>query len=487
LLLLLGGALLVPVIGALVLREPQHAPPFLMAALGSGALGAVTVRLTPSGPLSGRESAIVCTFGWVVCSLIGAVPCSLLSGLRYRDAVFETISGFTTTGFTLLRGLEDLPRTLLLWRALTQFVGGLGILTFFLLVAFQGSATHRLFSAEGRGDAHGRPTPGLWGTLLALWRIYLVLFALAVVVFRLVGMDLFDALTHGFTVASTGGFSNYDTSLGHFEAVGHPRAAAIQWACTALMLTGGISYLVYYRLCRRDWAALLDRCEVRAYVTVLVVVTLLVAAEHVLKVRSAGAPWRSPEYLEFVARQSAFSTVAMSATGYVSRDLNGHFFFGLARLAFIVLMVIGGCTGSTAGGLKVLRVLVLQQTVWRRVRRIHAPQRAVNPLVLDGRRIDEAQVDQIAGLLYVVAGLVLLGGALTALFTHHGPFEALSGMASAVGNIGPCFLTADQIIALPWAVKGVYILGMLAGRLEVFPVLMVFSRSAWRRRPPRRL
>lgn len=484
LLLLLGGALLLPVIAGLLLREPRHAVPFLAAAVGALVVGGLLMRYVPKTVLEGREAAIVCTLGWVVCSLVAAVPCMVIAGLGYFDAFFETISGFTTTGFTLLRDLDELPRTLLFWRALMQFIGGLGILSFFLLVAFQGSAAHRLFSAEGRGDVAGRPTPGIWGTLLALCRVYVAFFVLGFGALWLAGMGWFDALTHSFTVTSTGGFSNYDASLGHFSAAGHPRAAAMQWTIAILMLCGGISYLVYYRLCRRDWRALHDRAEIRVYVGAMAIISLLVAAEHVLKVRSAGAPWRSSEYIEFVARHSVFGTVAMSATGYVSRDLNGHFFFGLARLTFVVLMLVGGCTGSTAGGIKVLRLVVLRQIVWRRVLRIYAPQRAVAPLVIDGRRIDESEVDRTAGLFCVFVGIVLLGALLTALFTHHGPFESLSGMASAVGNIGPCFLTVDEIIALPWAVKSVYIVGMLAGRLEVFPVLMVFSRSAWRRRLP---
>jgi trk system potassium uptake protein TrkH len=149
-------------------------------------------------------------------------------------------------------------------------------------------------------------------------------------------------------------------------------------------------------------------------------------------------------------------------------------------------MVVGGCTGSTAGGVKVLRIVVLHRVILRRVRSLYTPQRAVSPLMLDGRRIDEGEVERIAGVFFVFLGLVLGGAALTALLTPHGPFESLSGMASAVGNVGPCFLTSEEIRALPWIVKGVYVLGMLAGRLEIFPVLVVFSRKAWAGPAPRR-
>ena len=208
----------------------------------------------------------------------------------------------------------------------------------------------------------------------------------------------------------------------------------------------------------------------------------LLITEHLLKVRSLGAPWRSWGYLEFTLRQSAFTTVAISATGYSVRELGSDFFFGFGRLLLVCLMLIGGCVGSTAGGLKVLRLAVLHRIVWRQIRRLSAPLRAVLPLALEGRRIEEEEVQRITALAFALVLLALVGGAATAFGTYLPAFNALSAMCSAVGNIGPCLLSPAELPTLPAVVKAVLALGMLAGRLEVFPVLLVLSREAWRRR-----
>ncbi len=478
--LFLGGVLLLPIPAALLCREPQHVLPFIGAAILALAVGGVLLSVFRAGRMGGREAAAVCALGWVGCSLLGAVPYCLILHLGYFDAFFETLSGFTTTGFTVLRHLERLPRAILFWRSLTQFLGGLGILTFFLLTAFRGSAAHRLFSAEARHGGGVRLTPGVWTTTVALWRLYAALALIEFVTLRLVGLDTFDALTHAFTLASTGGFSNYDASIGHFAATGHPHARALEWTIMLFMAVGGVSFLVYYRLLQRQWRALWEGVEIRWYWGLLALITVAIFVEHVLKVRSAGAPWRSWSYLEYTLRQSAFTTVAISATGYSVRELSSHFFFGFARQLLVFLMLVGGCVGSTAGGIKVLRIVVLSRIVGRQILRLSAPQHAVFPLVLEGRRIDEEEVQRITALAFGVVALALLGGALTAFATYLPTFRALSGMCSAVGNIGPCLIPARQIAGLPVVVKALYALGMLAGRLEIFPVLIVLSREAWR-------
>lgn len=424
-------------------------------------------------PRSAKQAVLLCVLGWLSVSAVGAIPFSLqLKGVSYLDAYFETMSGFTTTGITMLRGLDDMPGSILLWRSLIQWLGGLGILAFFLIFAFAGSGAHRIFTAESHKILTRRPVPGLFRTLKILWLIYCLLTAACVIALIIGGMSFFDSICHSFTALSTGGYSTHDASIDFYRQAGFANYAFIEYVLVLFMLLGGMNFLVHFRLLRGESRALFDSFEMRLLWLILAGTVAVVMFERMHKIPGAG--------LAESFRHSLFQVVSIfTTTGFGTRDVGSAYFGSGARLVFLTLMVVGGCVGSTGGGVKVLRVGLLLKMLKRQVLKIVHPARVRLPLTLDGSPVDNEELRRVSALFFGWILLLLVGGLVTALFSSLGALESASGMFSALGNIGPCYITAEQMTALHPVVKITYILGMLAGRLEILPVLLLFSRKSW--------
>jgi trk system potassium uptake protein TrkH len=458
---------------------------FLAPAAASFVLGCVLYRAFRSEDLDTTGGMLLCAVGWLAASAFGALP--FVIGLRsgYLDGYFEAMSGFTTTGITVFKGLGALPRSIIFWRALTQWLGGIGILSFFLAITFRGSGAHHIFGAESHKISAGRPAPGLFHTLKILWGIYGLFTLASTLLFWIEGMAFFDALCHSFTALSTGGFSPHDASIGHYHAENlrsgaFPNWRLIEYTAIAAMMLGGINFLVHYRVLTRDFKALWDNIEIRYWWGLLAGFTALVMIDVAV---SRPAVWKA-EGFEGVLRCGLFQVMAiLTTTGFATRDIgDGSYFPALARQLFLVMMVIGGCVGSTGGGIKVQRVAILTRSVLRELFKLRVSKRASSGLVVDRRTVPESEIDRVAALFFAWIALLVFGGAVTALLaggSDLGPLEAASGMFSALGNIGPCYISVDQMIKLHPLAKTVYILGMLAGRLEILPVLLLFSRRAW--------
>jgi len=445
----------------------------IAAALLVGAL--CRLQLLRPGPqrLGAADAMLICVLGWAAVSALGALPFSLHLDIGYLDAYFEAMSGFTTTGITLLSGLDRMPESLLLWRAMTQWIGGLGILTFFMAVVFQGGLSHKLFGAESHKIRGLRLAPGMWHTLKLLWLIYLLFTALIAGALLLCGMSPFDALAHALTCISTGGYSTHDASLAYYEQGGFAHPAAIQYVVIFGMWAGGTNFLVHYRVLRGELRALWDNAEVRAWWLVLGVSLALVLGSRL----SSAAGSRPGESL----RHGLFQVVAIaSTTGYSTRDIGGPYFTPLARQVFLVLMFVGGCAGSTAGGFKVARLVIMWKLMVGQVRRATRPPSSVELLMMDGKPVRRTEIYRTAGLLFAWAMLVLFSGLVTAALSRYGALASASGGLSAVSNIGPCYIPAAQMADLHPLIKLVYIAGMLAGRLELIPVLMLLSPRTWK-------
>ena len=437
--------------------------------------------------LGTHDAIVACSLAWVAATLVAAVPLCATTGCAYLDAWLEATSGLTTTGFTVYELPEALPRSALLWRAEMQLLGGLGILAFFLLVAFQGSASHRLFAAESHKHGGGRLTPGLYGTLVALWRIYGLLAAAAILLYLLLGVGPFDAVTHGFTAASTGGFTNYAANMGHYAQTGHPRAALIELATALVVLVSGMSFLVLYRLRRGEWSSLWDGLEMRWYYG------LGLAALGVMTVESVAKGGGSLAAFGPHLRCQSFAVAStLSSAGFIVRPFSGSVagpgrlvewpaFHEAGKLALLLLMMVGGCAGSTAGGLKVLRAALLSRVIRREVRRLSSPPSAASPLVVDGRLLEGEQVLRVTSMSFLWMAMIMLAGAVLALGTRLSAWEAATLACSALSNLGPHFLPHAHLAPLPAAAKATLIATMLAGRLEVLPVLVLLAPAAWRR------
>ena len=448
-------------------------------------LGISARHYLPPGDLNRLQAMLVCSLGWIIFSLIGALPFVIALNINYLDAVFETMSGFTTTGITVFIGLDQMPKSILFWRSLTQWVGGLGILTFFLAISFQGRNTHRLFGAESHKIDVGRPVPGVANTLKILWGIYILFTVIIVLGLLISGMELFDSVCHSLTTLSTGGFSPHDVSIGYYRQSGYPHYIAIEYIIILGMLMGGTNFLIHYRLLIGKFKSIFANTELRYWISFIAIFIVIIIGERIIYIQRAVVT--VPEntgYLQILERN--FRTVTfqvvsiITTTGFATRDIGDPYFGTVARQLFLVMMVIGGCVGSTGGGFKVLRAAIMVKSVRREVFRLRAPRSAVSSIIVDGKPVDANEIRRVGALFFAWITLLAAGGIITALLSDLTGLNAFSGMFSALGNVGPCYIPGSEIPQLNPVIKITYIFGMLAGRLEIVPVLLLFSRKAWR-------
>jgi len=489
LLTVLGFVLLLPLAFAVLAGEFRQGYRTLLAfavpSAASFVLGLGLKTLFRRGEPNGLQAMLICGVGWLACSALGGVAFVIGIGAAYLDGFFETMSGFTTTGITMFTGLDRMPRSILFWRSLTQWVGGLGILTFFLAVVYQSGSAHNLFGAESHKIETRRLVPGIAHTVRILWGIYAGFTVAVVAALALAGMSVFDGICHSFTALSTGGFSPYDESIGYYGRIAHPHYAWIEYILVVAMLIGGTNFLIHYRVLTGSPKAVYDNTEMRYWWGLIALFVGVVAAERMIRLNAlAGVEFAGSGFwkeVESTFRGVLFQVVSIiTTTGFGTRDIAGAYFGNVARQLFLVMMVVGGCVGSTGGGIKVLRVAILAKLMKREVYRVRVPLRAISTITLDGKPVEPNEVRRVSGLFFTWVVLLVVGGVVTAFLSDLGGYESFSGMFSALGNIGPCYITVPQMSQLHPLVKITYILGMLAGRLEILPVLLLFSPRAWR-------
>lgn len=489
LLITLACALTIPMIIALVDGEyhqgPQTLEAFLLPATLSLLAGILVTRIFDAVTPNRLQATLICGVGWLGFSAIGALPFVIGIDSSYLDGFFEAMSGFTTTGITMYTGLDTMPRSILFWRALTQWMGGMGILTMFLAVVFKGGSPHRLFGAEGHKIDVERPVPGLANTIRVLFLIYVVFTCFIALALFALDMSLFDSICQSFTALSTGGFSPHDASIEYYRLSGHPYYIWIEYVIIFGMLLGGTSFVIHYRVLKGSLQATFDNIEARYWWSLIAIFVVLIMFERILRVEplsggllnNAGL-WHR---MEADFRTVLFQVVSiLTTTGFGTRDINTPFFGEAARQLFLVMMVIGGCVGSTGGGIKVLRIAIMGKLIRREVYRMRVPAQAITSVVIDGEPVGMDEIQRVGGLFFMWIVLLIFGGGVTEYLSHYNGYAALSGMFSALGNIGPCYIPVTEMGKLHPIIKIVYILGMLAGRLEILPVLLLFNLKAWR-------
>ncbi len=459
---------------------------FVIPALLSFLIGSVLRKLFKRSALDVTGSMIMCALAWLFVSALGALPFVIAVDSNYLDAYFEAMSGFTTTGITVFSGLDTMPASILFWRSLMEWLGGLGILSFFLMIVFGGGGVHHIFGAESHKISAARPVPGLFNTLKILWGIYLLFTVLAVVILSVERMPVFDAVCHSLTTLSTGGFSPHDASIEFYRLTGHPNYKLMEYTLTFMMLLGGINFLVHYRVLTGHFSALWDNVEIRYWWRLIAAFVIIIILERLYRTGVLGALLAGKAAIDIgefeeIFRNTIFQVISiLTTTGFGTKDIGSDFFGFTARQLFLVMMVIGGCVGSTSGGFKVLRVAVLNRLMLRELFKLRVSSKASSAIIIDKKPVPDDEVHRIAALFFAWIMLLIIGGAITALFTKHGALESLSGMFSALGNIGPCYISAQDMTVLHPVVKITYIFGMLAGRLEILPVLLLLSPRAWR-------
>lgn len=460
------------IIDFIYLRELIQFKAFIIPAIASFVMGIILKWRKPLGHISHKQGMLIASLSWIIISLVGSIPYIVRIGASWLSAFFETVSGFTTTGITMFSGLDALPRSILFYRAMTQWLGGLGILSFALLIIYSGGVAPQLFRAESHKIRTKRVAPGLFNTVRILWLIYLFLTVLLIFLLKVEGMSLFDAVTHSFTTLSTGGFSTHDQSIGYYSSMGYRYSNVIEYTIIMFMLLGGINFLIHYRSFQGEIRALWDSFEIKLFWFIVFCAFGLIMFEQVINTGGE---------LKELFRTSLFQVVAiMTTTGYATRDIGAPIYLGVSRQVFLMLMVIGGCVGSTGGGIKVLRIGILLKLVKVKILSIINPPRSSTFVKVDGKRVRVEEIHKVSALFFAWIFLLVAGGMITAFFSNHNAIQSFSGMASALGNVGPSYITPSDMIKLQPIVKITYIIGMLAGRLEIIPILMLFFKNTWR-------
>jgi len=398
-------------------------------------------------------------FTWLLITLLGALPYVFL-GLGFLDAFFEAMSGFTTTGATILKVVEELPRSALLWRSLTNWLGGMGVIALFVAILPRlGVGGSQLFDREFPGPLPERLRPRFTTTAKLLWTIYVAFTAAQIaLLYFLARLPLFDSICISFSTLSTGGFAPTTASI----AVAYANPLA-EYIIMVFMFLGGMSFIIHYQVLRRNWKAIKDD-EFRLYLIILAVAIFLLILSQGLN-----------SY-----REGMFQAISiMTTTGFVTADF-GSWHTG-ARMVLLALMFIGACGGSTGGGIKVVRVLTLLKHTRVMMRKAISPK-AVIPLKYNHKPLSEGIVRDIISFVFLYI-LVAVAASVVLGFLGLDLETSISAVAASLGNVGPGLGgvgPSANYALLPSAAKVILIICMWLGRLELFTVFMIFSPRYWK-------
>jgi len=441
----------------------------LLSSLISLAFGALSlIKPKQQEDLRPKEGFAIVAFAWIVYAMFGALP-FYLSGYipSYTDAFFETMSGFTTTGATILTDIEKLPYGLLFWRSLTHWLGGMGIIVLTLaILPFLGVGGMQLFKAESPGPVVDKLSPRITETAKILWLVYVLISAIEVVLLLLGGMNLFDSLCHTFGTMATGGFSTKNASIGFYNS------RYFDYVITIFMIVAGANFSLHYRLLKGNFRDVFKSEEFKFYLGIILASTLVIGYQNYVLV-----------YYDFTEtfRYTVFQVSSiMTTTGFVTADYEQ--WTSNSQLILLLLMFIGGCAGSTGGGIKVIRIYILYKFLRTEIVKLVHPQAIVHV------KIGETVVDRkillnVAG--FFVLFMFLIGiGILLMSFIGLDIETAIGSVAATINNVGPGIGgvgPTDNYAFIPQIGKWILSFLMLIGRLELFTVIILLAPSFWRK------
>jgi len=469
LLAIVGLTFIIPIIVALIYAEYSVIPAFAIPMAAGIVL--FMVFFFPFRHrkinLSTRSTFVVVAGAWIFASIMGAIPLYYSGcGLSLTNAVFESVSGFTTTGATVIDDVESLPKAINMWRCMTHWLGGMGIVTLTVaLLPLLGVGGFQLIKAETTGPEKGKVTAKITTTAKALWIIYLSFTVVEAILLRIFGMDTFDSIAHAFSTLGTGGFSTKNTSIAYFDS------AAIDVIITVFMFLAGINFSLFYYLFTRKTEEITSNSEFKSYVG-LFTFTVIVTALCLL-----------PKYPNFFTalRYSSFQIASLtSTTGFGTSD------FTLwpvpAQLFCFMVYFVGGSSGSTSGGVKVVRWVILFKQAGNEIRRMLHPH-GIFTVRLNGKPGRKDVVFNVAAFFFVYLFLVVLT-TFIGCFSQLDLWSAFTGALSMVGNVGPGFGQlgpSNTLSSLPSFLKWWYCFAMLAGRLELYTMLIFFVPAYWKK------
>ena len=454
-----------PALVAFLCGEGDLVPMLAAILIASGAGLLFTFKKPKNTVIYAKEGFVVTALSWVVMSLVGALPFVFAGAIpSYIDAVFETVSGFTTTGASILTDVEGMSRGLLFWRSFTHWVGGMGVLVFLLaIVPLAGGRSVHIMRAESPGPVVGKLVPKVRDTAMILYGIYITMTVVLIALLLLGGMPLYDSAVHAFGTAGTGGFGIWGDSIAHYDS------AYIDVVLSIGMVLFGVNFNIYYLLLMGKVKSILRSEELRWYLGISAGATLLIAWNPVSR---WGGILQSLRY--------AFFQVAsvITTTGFATADFN--LWPELSRMLLLVLMLVGACAGSTGGGMKVSRLIIMLKSAKREISRMLHP-RSVYTLQFEGKPLEDQTIHNVFTYFFILVFLVIASVLLVSL--DNMDFDStFSAVLACINNIGPGLGIVGPMgsyAALSPLSKLVLILDMLLGRLEIFPMLMLFAPSVW--------
>ena len=464
LLIMFGVSFAIPLLVAVFYEES------LVAVFGSGmslliALGFLFWFLTKDNKqeLSLSDGFVITVLFWIVLSVSGSIP-FILFGFSVVDSFFESMSGITTTGATVFAGLDELPKSLLIYRQLLQWLGGMGLIVLAIAVMpLLGIGGGQLFKTQTPGPmSEQRLTPRITSTARALWSIYLVLTVLCVLAYRFAGMDYFDAVSHAFSTVSIGGFSTHDLSIGYYDSL------SIEVVCIVFMLLSAMSFAVHYSaIYRKQVLKYFYDPELRFFISALIVILSLVCLSLI------------SNNIEDPIRNGIFQTVSiLTTTGFLTEEYSSW----PTYVSFMLLVgaFIGACSGSVGGGIKSWRILIMLKHAYKQIFKIIHPD-SINTIKLGKKVVDSNVSEAVWGFfsIYIISFMVLF---LLVLATGLDFISAFSAVGACLNNLGPGLgEIASNYASVPSATKLILCFAMILGRLEIFTFLVVLMPAFWRR------
>ncbi len=461
-----GGLLLLPAVVGFIYRESAGVW-FLLTAAIAFIIGTVmTIRNPKSRKVYAREGFVVVALAWLIMSLIGALPFTLSGDIpNYLDAVFETVSGFTTTGASILPEVESLNHCSLFWRSFTHWIGGMGIFVFMLaVVPLLGGSTFNLMKAESPGPVVGKFVPKIRDTAAILYTIYLAITIVECLLLTICGMPFFEAICHTFGTVGTGGFGVKNSGYTEYAPI-------LQNITTFFMIACGVNFQFYYYLVGKRFKLAFSMSEVKAYLIIILVAIVLIA----FNIRGMYGT------TEEAVRHSAFQVgTIITTTGYATADFDKWPAFSQSIL--VLLMMCGACAGSTGGGIKVSRIVLLFKTIHKELSKIIHP-RFIKKIQFDGVSVAHETVRNTNVFIAVYCVIFALS-VLCISIDNHDFTTNFTAVTATINNIGPGLSlvgpTQNFSFFSPFS-KIVLIFDMLAGRLELFPMLLLFAPHVWKR------
>ncbi len=463
-----GFLMALPLLVALLYRENRAAIVYLICLAVCLVVGFIgTARKPKNITFYQKDGFITVSLAWVVLSLVGAIPFVMTGEIpRYIDAVFETVSGFTTTGASILSNVEALSHASLFWRSFSHWIGGMGVLVFILMLIPVRDGSHMfLMKAESPGPDVSKFVPKLKSTAVLLYKLYIVITVAEMVALLIARMPVFDTLCLTFGTAGTGGFAVLNSGIATYTA-------AQQWIITIFMIAFGVNFTFYYYLLCRNFRAALKMEEVRVYLLIVL------ASIAVIAVNISGIFATTAE----TVRQAAFQVGSIiTTTGYSTTDFN--LWPSLSKMILVVLMFLGPCAGSTGGGIKISRVIIIWKSARRELKNVAHP-RTISKVKMDGHSLNEETVRSVQ--VYLCMYVILFFISVLIVSANGFSFETnVTAVAATFNNIGPGLDMAGpaaNYLAFNPLSKIVLIIDMLAGRLEILPIILMFMPSTWKKR-----